>query len=154
MPWTKEGKIFCLTTYLETNSFKAVQPKFRRKFNFKNYPQKRQIYRWVLKFQATGSVNNLNKKEEIPNLAGSWLQDVLTMWIQWEILWEGDQKVLPKKFPKTWSFMCTVVNQFLPLSSGLTFLKWYDCFLRLRWKMTWCNMNYHINGLHLFWDTL
>ena len=20
--------------------------------------------------------------------------------------------------------------------------------------MTWCNMNYHINGLHLFWDTL
>ena len=46
------------------------------------------------------------------------------------------------------------VNQFLSLSSGLTFLKWYDCFLILKWKMTWFNMNYHINGLHLVWDTL
>ena len=36
----------------------------------------------------------------------------------------------------------------------MIFLKWYDCFLRLRWKMTWYNMNYHISGLHLFWDTL
>ena len=46
------------------------------------------------------------------------------------------------------------VNQFMSLSSSLTFLKWYDYFLRLRWKMTWCNMNYYFNGLHLFWDTL
>ena len=64
MPWTKEEKIFCVTTYLQTKSFKTVQAKFRQKFNFNNYPQKSQIYRWAHKFQATGSVNNLNKKAE------------------------------------------------------------------------------------------
>ena len=66
MPWTKEEKIFCVTTYLETKSFKTVQAKYRRKFNFNNYPQKSQIYRWTHKFQATGSVNNLNKKSATP----------------------------------------------------------------------------------------
>ena len=40
--------------------------KFRRQFNFSNYPQKSQIYRWVHKFQATASVNNLNKMVENP----------------------------------------------------------------------------------------
>ena len=35
----------CVTTYLETKSFKTVQAKFRRKFNFNTYPQKCQIYR-------------------------------------------------------------------------------------------------------------
>jgi len=64
MPWTKEEKIFCVTTYLETKSFKTVQAKFRRKLNFNNYPQKNQIYRWTHKFQAIGSVNNLNKNAE------------------------------------------------------------------------------------------
>ena len=44
MPWTKEENIFCVTTYLETKSFKTVQAKFRRKFNFNNYPQKSPIY--------------------------------------------------------------------------------------------------------------
>ena len=66
MPWTKEEKIFCVTIYLATKSFKTVQAKFRRKFNFNNYPQKSQIYRWAHKFQATGSLNNLNKKGETP----------------------------------------------------------------------------------------
>ena len=46
------------------------------------------------------------------------------------------------------------VNQFLPLSPRLTSLKWCDCFLRLRWRMNWWNMNYHIVGLHLFWHTV
>uniref|UniRef100_UPI00358E2E41 uncharacterized protein n=1 Tax=Myxine glutinosa TaxID=7769 RepID=UPI00358E2E41 len=67
MPWTKEEKLFCVTTYLETKSFKTVQAKFRRKFNFNNYPQKNQVYRWAHTFQATGSVNNLNKKAETPS---------------------------------------------------------------------------------------
>ena len=66
MPWTNEEKIFCVTLYLETKSFKTAQAKFRRKFNFNNYPQKSQIYHWVRKFRATGSVNNLNKKSENP----------------------------------------------------------------------------------------
>ena len=44
-------------------------------------------------------------------------------------------------------------NQFLPLSSCLIFLKWYDCFLRFRCKMT---MQYEVSyyWLHLFWYTL
>ena len=61
-----EEKIFCVTTYFETKSFKTEQAKFCRKFNFNNYPQKSQIYHWVHKFQAAGSVNNLNKKAENP----------------------------------------------------------------------------------------
>ena len=52
------------TTYLETRSFKTAQAKFRSKFD--NYPQKSQIYHWVHKFQATGSVNNFKKKAENP----------------------------------------------------------------------------------------
>ena len=39
MPWAREEKIFCLPTYLETKSFKTVQLKFRRKFNFNSYLQ-------------------------------------------------------------------------------------------------------------------
>ena len=58
----KRGKIFCVT-FLETKSFKTVQAKFHRNFN---YSQKSQIYHWVHKFQATGSVNNLNKKAKNP----------------------------------------------------------------------------------------
>ena len=33
MPGTIEEKIFCITTYLETKSFKIVQAKFCSKFN-------------------------------------------------------------------------------------------------------------------------
>ena len=67
MPWTKVENIFCVMTYLETESFKTVQTEFCRKFIFNNYPQKNQIYRRAHKFQATGSVNNLNKKAETPS---------------------------------------------------------------------------------------
>ena len=63
MPRTREETIFCITTYLETKSFKIVRAKFCRKSNFNNYPQKSQIYHWVHKFKPTGSVNN-NKKAE------------------------------------------------------------------------------------------
>ena len=40
---TREEEIFCVTTYLETKSFKTEQPKFHRRFNFNNYSQKSQI---------------------------------------------------------------------------------------------------------------
>ena len=59
-------EIFWVTTYSGTNSFKTVQAKFRKKFNFNKHPQKSQIYRCLHKFQTTGSVNNLNKKAENP----------------------------------------------------------------------------------------
>ena len=47
---TKDEKILCITTYLETKSFKTVQAKFCRKFNFNNYPPKTQISsHWISK---------------------------------------------------------------------------------------------------------
>ena len=51
-----------MSTYLETKSFKSVQAKYRRKFDFNKIPQKSQIYRWVTKFEAKGTVNKLSKK--------------------------------------------------------------------------------------------
>ena len=39
MPWTREEKIFCLTTYLETNSFKTVS-KYMQPINMM------MIYEW------------------------------------------------------------------------------------------------------------
>ena len=41
--------------------------KFSQEVKLKNYRQKSQINRWVYKFQATGSVNDLNKKAENPS---------------------------------------------------------------------------------------
>ena len=41
-----------------------MQAKFRWKFNFNNYSQKSQIYRWVHKFQTIESVNIHNNKTE------------------------------------------------------------------------------------------
>ena len=54
--------MFCVTTYFETKSFKNVQTKYRRQFNFNHYPDKKQIFRWVAKFKATGTVHNLNER--------------------------------------------------------------------------------------------
>ena len=94
-PWSQwlaqEKKIFCVNTYLETKSFKTVQANFRWKFNFKNYPKKSQIYRWVHTFQAI--IFN-------PDLTGYWLQVVLTMCMQWEILAEGVRKSPSEDIPK------------------------------------------------------
>ena len=36
------------------------------KFNFNDYPQKSQIYRWAHRIWATGSASKLNKKAETP----------------------------------------------------------------------------------------
>ena len=44
MPWTREEKIFCVTTYLQTKSFKTVLAKLRKKFNFNDYPHKSDLY--------------------------------------------------------------------------------------------------------------
>ena len=51
-----------MSTYFETKSFKSVQAKYRPKFDFNKISQKSQIYRWVTKFEAKGTVNKLSKK--------------------------------------------------------------------------------------------
>ena len=85
----------------------------------------------------------------------TWKFSMLFLYIVWDD-WPIFMISLRRHSPKV-GLSCTLldkVNQFLPLSSGLTFVKRHDCFLRLSWKITWCNMNYHINGLHLFLDTV
>ena len=146
IPWTREKKISCVTTYLKTKSLKTVQAKFHRKFNFNNYPQKSQIYHWIHKFQATVSVNNLKKKAE-NSISDRKLMAKCpdNMDVVRDSVWRNLKKSL-QKHSQELSHLHALEdkgNQFLPSSSGLTFLKWYDCFLRLRWKMTWCNMNCH-----------
>ena len=55
MAWSIEKKTFCVTLYLETKSLKTVQARYRRRFNFNNFPHKFQINRWVKKFKDTGN---------------------------------------------------------------------------------------------------
>ena len=42
--------------------------------------------------------------QEIPDLIGSWLQEVLTMWMRWEILSEGFWKIRPEENTKNMVF--------------------------------------------------
>ena len=67
MAWKLEEKIFCVTTYIETKSYKTVQTRFRRKFNFNTYPGKSQIFLWYRNFQIYGTVNKRSKKLENPS---------------------------------------------------------------------------------------
>ena len=77
MSWTRDEKYFASLIWRKKKSFKIVQAKFRRKFNFDNYLQKSPNYHWLLKFQSTGLVNNLNKKTE-----NSRSGRKLTMWMR------------------------------------------------------------------------
>ena len=52
MPWMMEQKIFCVNTYYETKPFKIVQPRYRRKFNYNTFPNRRQIFKLVKNFEA------------------------------------------------------------------------------------------------------
>ena len=150
MPWTRGEKVFCVTIYLETKSFKTVQAKFRRKFNSTIITRNL----WVHKFQATGS----SKLQQEGRKSQMWQEVDCKM--SWQCVRDSvggsSKKSIQRHFQEHGLSRTPEdkVNQFLPLNSSLTFLKRYDCFLRLRWKMTWCNMNYHINGLHLFFDIL
>ena len=62
----KRGKYFVSLLIWRQNHSKLCKQNFSRKINLNNYPQKSQMYHCVHKFQATGSVNNLNKKTENP----------------------------------------------------------------------------------------
>ena len=48
-----EQKIFCEKTYYETKSFKIVQARYWRKFNFEIFPKRSQIFELVKNFEAT-----------------------------------------------------------------------------------------------------
>ena len=62
MAWLIEEKTFRVTLYLETKSLKTVQVRYRRRFDFNNFPHKFQITRWVKKFKDTGTLIKSTKK--------------------------------------------------------------------------------------------
>ena len=66
MTFTGKEKIFCVTLYLESKSYKTVQAKFRWKFSFNTFPAKSAIHQWISKFKATGTVLSINKKAAAP----------------------------------------------------------------------------------------
>ena len=123
---------------------------------FNNCPQQIKIHRWVRKFHTTASVNKIRK---VVNPRSGRKLTARCPDNVYAVRYSVGRS--PRKFFRRRSqeldlsrTLYDKVSQFLPLSPGLTFLKWYDWLLRLRWKMTWSNMNYHINGFHLFWDTI
>ena len=62
-------KIFCVKTYYENKFFKIVQARYRRKFNFKTFLNKSQIFEMVknceahITFEVWVSDNNPNTQE-------------------------------------------------------------------------------------------
>ena len=62
-----EENIFCVTSYIETKSYKVVQTHFCRKFNFNTYHGKSQIFLWYHNFQMYGTVNKRSKKSDNPS---------------------------------------------------------------------------------------
>ena len=153
----QERKILCVTTYLETKSFKTVQAIFRRKLNFNNYPQSSQIYRCVHKFQAIGSVINLNKKTENPR-SGKKLftrcsDNVDTVR---DSFGRSPKKSLRRRSQEL-GLLRASVQRILKKD-----FQQYPYRFQIERKLTQADMqflvsvinHYHINGLHQFWDTL
>ena len=60
MPWILEEKLFVVNTYLRLRSFVLTQRLFQQKFQTREFPHSKNIYRWVLKFRTSGTI--LNKK--------------------------------------------------------------------------------------------
>ena len=79
-----------------------LQAKSCWEFNFNNFPQKTQIYRWIHKFQATGLIDNLNKKAENPQI---WqLVNCKISWqcwcgerFYWKGIWKSPFEAVSKK---------------------------------------------------------
>ena len=67
MPWTMEQKIFCVKTYYETKSFKIVQARYRRKFNFNTFPNRSQILKLIKNFEAHGTCEDRRAKGSSPS---------------------------------------------------------------------------------------
>ena len=66
MTWTTEQKVFCVKKYYETKSFKTVQARFRRQFDFHHYPNKSEIFKIVRNFEAYGTVEDRRKAAQSP----------------------------------------------------------------------------------------
>ena len=47
MCWTMERKIFCVTAYCGSKSFKIFQLRYKRKFNYNAFPNRSQIFKLV-----------------------------------------------------------------------------------------------------------
>ena len=97
----------------KTKSFKTLQAKFCRKFNVNNHPQEKPNL-WL--------GTRISRHRKIPDLVGSWLQDVPTIWMRWEILSEGVWKrpPPPKTFPRSWSFTRTIAKNLKEGSSAVS----------------------------------
>ena len=152
MPGIREEKIFCISTYLEIKPYKTVQAKFCRKFNFNNYHQKSQIYRWVHTFQATGSVNNLNKKAKMP-WSGRKLNSRCSHYVDAvrDSVGRSPLKFPRRRSPKLGLLLASlqrILKKDLPL---------YPYRIQIKHKLTPAEMGnisvinpYRINGLYLF----
>ena len=128
-----------------------------QQFNCNNYPQKSQTYCWVHKFQATGSVNNLNKKVEYPRSDRKLTArcrdnvDALRASAEWR-----PKKSLRRRFQElvlSRASLQRILKKNLQL---------YPHRIQIKHKLTSADMeflvsvinHYHINGLHLFWDIM
>ena len=65
MAWSMEEKTFCVTLYLETKSLKTILARYRKTFNFNDFPHKFQITHWVKKFKDTGTLIKSTKKGQL-----------------------------------------------------------------------------------------
>ena len=106
-----------------------MQAKFRREFNFNNYPQKSKIYHWLHKFQATRSVNNLKKKAEN---ARSGRKFIARCPDNVDAVRDSVGRS-PKTFPRTWSFTRIVRKNLKDYPERIPFF--YPCLISGVWKM-------------------
>ena len=87
MFWTRQEKYFALLFIWRQNHSKLCKQNFVGSLTKQLSLEKPNLF---LGTQWTTSTN----RQKIPDLAGSWLQDILTMWIRWEIISEGVRKSL------------------------------------------------------------
>ena len=131
--------------------------KFRWQFNFNNYPKKRQIYRLIDKFQAEFSLNNFNKKAKNP-ISGRKLTARCPDNV--DAVRDSVGKSLKKSLQRrSQELGLSPASLQKILKKGL---QQYPYRIPIRHESTPADMeflisvinHYHINGLHLFWDTL
>ena len=153
--WTREEKIFCVTTYLETKSFKTVQAKFSRKSNFTI------IKKPKLSLSTQISSHRVSKQPQLEGRKFQIWQEVNRK-MSWQygcserFCWKEPEKVSLKMFPKTW-FLHASLQRILKKD-----LQLYPYRIQIKHKLTPANNEFlvsviyhcHINGLHQFWDTL
>ena len=149
MRWTREEKYFASLLIWRQNHTKLCKQNFTGSFNSTITPWKAKFIAGYSNFKPQGQKTTSTRRQNISDLTGSRLQEVLTMWMLWEILLEGVRKSLSENVPKNLVFHvnCRIKSiNFYPCHLVWPFWSDMIAFLRLWWKMTWCNMNYRING--------